>query len=67
MSLYTAIKELASDRGKTIYRIEKDLRLSNGTISKWGKSMPRADTLQGIADYLGTTPTYLLRLAKEDK
>lgn len=30
------------------------------------KSMPGADSLQAVADYLGTTPQYLLRLAKED-
>lgn len=67
MSIYTAIKGLAYHRNKSIYRIEKDLGFSNGTISKWDKSIPRADLLQAVADYLGTTPTYLLRMGKEEK
>lgn len=66
MTVYTAIKTVAKPTGKSIYRIEKDLGFSNGTISKWNKSMPGADSLQAVADYLGTTPQYLLRLAKED-
>lgn len=67
MTVYTAIKIVAKSNSKSIYRIEKDLGFSNGTISKWNKSMPGADSLQAVADYLGTTSQYLLRLAKEDK
>lgn len=67
MTVYTAIKTIAKPQGKSIYRIEKDLGLSNGAISKWNKSMPGADSLQAVADYLGVTPQYLLRLAKEEK
>lgn len=67
MTVYTAIKTVAKSNGKSIYRIEKDLGFSHGTISKWNKSMPGADSLQAVADYLGTTSQYLLRLAKEDK
>lgn len=67
MTVYTAIKAVAKTKGKSIYRIEKDLGFSNGSISKWDRSMPGADSLQAVADYLGTTPQYLLRLAKEDK
>lgn len=67
MTVYTAIKTVAKLNSKSIYRIEKDLGFSNGTISKWNKSMPGADSLQAVADYLGTTSQYLLRLAKEDK
>lgn len=65
MSVYTAVKEIAYKNGKSIYRIEKDFGLTNGYISKWNKSMPGADKLQLVADYLGVTPQYLLRLAKE--
>lgn len=66
MTVYTVIKIVAKSTGKSIYRIEKELGFSNGTISKWNKSMPGADSLQAVADYLGTTSQYLLRLAKED-
>ena len=68
MSLYTAVKEVAAKNHKTIAQIEHDLNLSNGLISKWNKSMPRADKLQDVADYLGITTQYLFKLAnkKED-
>lgn len=65
MSLYTAIKTLANQNDKSIYRIEKDLHLSNGLISKWNKSVPRADLLQEVADYLGVTTQYLFSLARK--
>lgn len=36
-------------------------------ISKWDKSMPRADALQSVADYLGVTTQYLFNLARKEK
>ena len=65
MNLYSAIKDVASSNGKSIYRIERDLKMGNGTISKWNNSMPGAVSLQSVADYLGVTPQFLLNLAKE--
>lgn len=65
MSIYTAVKKVAHEKNKSVYRIEKDLNFSNGYISKWNKSMPGADKLQLVADYLGVTPQYLLNLSKE--
>ena len=67
MSLYTAVKKVATQNHKSIYQIEHDLQLSNGMISKWDKSMPRADALQNVADYLGVTTQFLFKLAREDK
>ena len=67
MSLYTAVKKVADQNHKSIYQIEHDLQLSNGMISKWNKSMPRADALQDVADYLGVTTQFLFKLAREDK
>lgn len=32
--IYDKIKEIASEKGISIYRIEKDLDLGNGAISK---------------------------------
>lgn len=34
MDLYDTIKEIAEEKGVSVYRIEKDLELSNGQISK---------------------------------
>ncbi len=67
MSLYTAVKKVATQNHKSIYQIEHDLQLSNGMISKWDRSMPRADALQNVADYLGVTTQFLFKLAREDK
>ena len=66
MSLYSAIKIVANQNDKSIYQIEKDLKLSNGLISKWNKSVPRADSLQKVADYLGVTTQYLFNLARKE-
>ena len=67
MSLYTAVKQIAAKNHKSIYQIEHDLQLSNGMISKWDKSMPRADALQSVADYLGVTTQYLFNFARKEK
>ena len=67
MSLYTAVKQIAAKNHKSIYQIEHDLQLSNGMISKWDRSMPRADSLQDVADYLGVTTQFLFKLARENK
>ncbi|TDN08197.1 helix-turn-helix transcriptional regulator [Lactobacillus crispatus] len=67
MSLYTAVKKVAGQNHKSIYQIEHDLQLSNGMISKWDRSMPRADSLQDVADYLGVTTQFLFKLARENR
>ncbi|HFI0790084.1 TPA: hypothetical protein ACGO62_000066 [Streptococcus suis] len=39
--IYDKIKQLASEKGVSVYRIEKDLEFSNGAIGKWNKcSLP---------------------------
>lgn len=61
MGLYDKIKEVASNKNVTIYRIEKDLGLSNGSISKWNESTPFSTSLIKVASYLGTTVEYLTK------
>lgn len=67
MTIYSAIQRIANSKGLSIYQIERDLNLSNGNIGKWNKSMPRADKLQSVADYLGVTTTFILNKAKEEQ
>lgn len=67
MGLYTAVKTLAEEQGKTVYRIEHDLGIGNGTIGRWDSSMPRADTLQKVANYLDVTISFILDQSKEEK
>lgn len=67
MSLYSAVKSVAKEKHKSIYQIERDLKMSNGMISKWDRSMSRADSLQDVADYLGVTTQFLFKLARENR
>lgn len=67
MGLYQTIKILVGARGLSISRIERDLDIANGTIRKWDVSMPRADNLRKVADYLDVTSAYLLNNIKNQK
>lgn len=67
MSIYSAIKDIAKDKNKSVYRIERDLGYVPGKISKWDDSMPRADSLQEVADYLGVTSSFILNKSKENQ
>lgn len=50
--LYDKIKEVAKTRKVSIYRIERDLEFSNGSLRKWNDSTPSAISLKKVADYL---------------
>lgn len=58
--LYNKIKKIARDRKVSIYRIERDTDMSNGTISKWNESHPEARNLKKVADYLEVSMDELL-------
>lgn len=60
MSTYSRIKQLASDRKMSIAELERTLKLSNGSISKWDKSMPNSKYLTIVADYFQVSTDYLL-------
>ncbi|KFN87454.1 hypothetical protein H702_07290 [Streptococcus equinus JB1] len=64
--LYEVIKKKASDKKVSIYKIEKDLDLSNGSIRKWNNSVPSAITLSKVASYLGVSVEELLEDKNED-
>jgi hypothetical protein len=63
--VYQAVKEIAHDKEVSVYQIERSLNYVPGKISKWDKSMPGADVLQQVANYLGVTSAYILDKAKE--
>ena len=67
MTIYSAIQTVAKNKGVSIYRIEKDLDLTTGRISKWARHDPSAKVLQRVADYLGVTSTYILDLSRMKK
>lgn len=60
MDTYTRIKDLADARGISIAELERRSDVGNGTIRRWGKTLPTADKLQRVARLLNTTIDYLV-------
>lgn len=60
MNIKEKIQELCKRKNISANKLEKDLGLGSGYISKLGKSRPNTKYLQMIADYLDTTTSYLL-------
>lgn len=58
--IYSRIKELCSQRGISIYRLEKELGFSSCSICKWNVSVPSAEKLQKVADYFNVPISYFL-------
>ncbi|CYY73886.1 helix-turn-helix domain-containing protein [Streptococcus suis] len=58
--LYDKIKEVAQTRKVSIYRIERDLEFSNGSLRKWNDSTPSVTSLKKVANYLDVTLDELL-------
>ncbi|PAY37412.1 helix-turn-helix domain-containing protein [Ligilactobacillus salivarius] len=66
MKIYDTVKRLSSEKNISVYRLEKDLGLANGAISKWNRQIPNALRLQEVADYLGVTSSYILNESRKD-
>ncbi len=60
--MYERFAELLKEKGITSYRISKEISISQSTLSDWkkGKSTPKADKLQLIANYLDVSLDYLV-------
>lgn len=59
---YENVSALCRERKTTITRMSEDIGLSNAAASSWKKgSVPKASTIQKIADYFGVTTDALLR------
>lgn len=54
------IKFLCRSKGISVPKLEIELGLSSGSISKWDKSSPKADNIAKVADYFGVSIDYLL-------
>ena len=56
------IKEICAQKGTSMYKLEKQLNLGNGTIGKWGKNgrQPTYDKAVAVANALGVSADYLL-------
>lgn len=60
MDTLDRIKYLCEIKSITIAELERNLGFGNGTVRKWGKTLPSADKLQKVARFLGVTVDYLL-------
>lgn len=58
--MYQKIKDLCEKNNISVYQLEKELGLSTGSVSKWEKSIPRADTLLKVAKHFNVSINYLL-------
>lgn len=54
------VRQLCSEKGLTIQRLEQAAGLTNGCVSKWGVSDPKVSNLKKVADVLGVTVDELL-------
>ena len=58
---YENFKRLCSERGTTPTAVAKAMGISTSMTANWKKGgVPRADTLQKVADYFGVSVSYLL-------
>lgn len=60
MLICERIKLLCTERGLSMYRVEKECGFSNGSIMKWEKSSPKVENIVKLADYFGVTLDYLV-------
>ena len=59
--LYDNIKKTAKDKGIAICKMEKDLKISDGSICKWNTNTPGIDKVAKVAKYLETTIDELMK------
>ena len=60
--MYEIFEQLLKKRKITPYRVSKETGVPQSTLSDWkrGRSVPKTEKLQKIANYLGVTLDYLL-------
>lgn len=65
--MYEIYARLRDEKGLNDYRVSKAVGISAASLSDWkhGKSTPKADKLQRLADYFGVSIKYLMGLQVE--
>lgn len=67
MSILERINKECEKKHISIKTLEQETGISNGAISKWDTSVPKVDTLNKVAEYLGVTLDYLYSGSVEEK
>ena len=60
MKLYETIKERCKEKEISIAKLEREVKLSVGSISHWRTSDPKVSSVKAVADYLQCTVDELL-------
>lgn len=55
MGLYERVKDIASEKGYSINKLEKELGFPRSSISKFNKNKPSMDKIKQVADFLGVS------------
>lgn len=65
--MYDKMEALLKREGVTAYKVAKDIGLSRTVFSDWknGKSQPKADKIQKIAEYFGVPVSYFYGTEEE--
>lgn len=60
--MYEIFERLLQNFNTTPYKVAKETGIAQSTLSDWkrGRSVPKQDKLQKIADYFGVTIDYLM-------
>lgn len=60
--MYEIFLKLLKQKGVTAYKVGKETGIAGSTFSDWksGRSVPKQEKLQKIADYFGVTVDYLM-------
>lgn len=66
MNLNERIVNLCEKRGISQSKLEKDLKIAKGSVTKWKTQEPRHSTLEKIADYFGVSVDYLMTGKKKE-
>ncbi|KAF5046333.1 Helix-turn-helix domain protein [anaerobic digester metagenome] len=60
--MYDIFDKLMKEKGVTMYRVSKDTKIAQATLIDWknGKTHPKYDKMQKIAEYFNVPVDYLL-------
>jgi transcriptional regulator with XRE-family HTH domain len=66
--MYEIFEQLLQKNGVTAYKVSKETGIATATLTDWkkGRSTPKQDKLQKIADYFGVTVDYLMGIEKDE-
>ncbi len=60
MTLNERIVNLCEKKGISQSKLEKDLGIAKGSVTKWKTQEPRHSTIEKVADYFGVSVEYIM-------